>query len=275
MTISLSAFADEIGPDPQEQLDVLERNGIRNVEFRSILGKNVLDLSVDEHESFRSLLDERGFGLSAIGSPIGKVQIQDPFEPHLRRFETALGLAEFYQTPRIRVFSFYIPPGRNPSSYRDEVMRRMEMLASRAADRNVTLMLENEKGIYGDTADRVLDILETVASPALAHAFDPANYLEIGESIDRAWELLRPRVRHFHVKDYDRRTEKNVVCGAGQGRIAELLADAARRGFDGYAVLEPHLLIAAASHGFTGPKRFADAAVALKAELDALGVLYR
>lgn len=273
--ITLSAFADEIGPNPAEQLDVLERNGVRCIEFRSILGKNVLDLSQAEHESFRTLLRERGFGLSAIGSPIGKAQITDPFEAHLKRFEIALSLAEFYETPRIRVFSFYIPAGRDPKKHRDEVMRRMESLSSLAADRNIVLMLENEKGIYGDNADRVLDILQTVDSPSLGHAFDSANYLEIGESIDRAWELLKTRVKHFHVKDYDIRTRKNVVCGAGQGQIPRLIADAVASGYEGYAVLEPHLVIAAASHGFTGPERFADAATALKKALDDSGVSYR
>ena len=273
--ITLSAFADEIGPDPVEQLNVLERNGVRHIEFRSILGKNVLDLSTDEHESFRKLLRDRGFGLSAIGSPIGKIPIVESFEPHVKRFEIALRLAEFYNAPRIRVFSFYIPAGHDPATHRAEVMRRMEVLASLAVDRNITLLLENEKGIYGDTADRVLDILQTVESTSLAHAFDPANYLEIGESIDRAWETLKSRVAHFHVKDYDIQTHKNVVCGAGQGQIPRLLADAVARGYEGFAVLEPHLIIAAASHGFTGPDRFADAASALKHAIDEHHIGYK
>ena len=95
-----------------------------------------------------------------------------------------------------------------------------------ARKRGLTLVLENEKGIYGDTADRVLDILESVGSPALGHAFDPANYLEVGESIERAWSLLRARTVHFHVKDYDVATRKNVPAGRGQGQIPRLIAEA-------------------------------------------------
>ena len=226
--IRLSAFADEISKEPAEQLDVLERHGIRHVEFRSIHGVNVLDLSDAQHAEFRALLKDRGFALSAIGSPIGKIKADEPFEPHLQRFEKALAIADYYEAPRIRIFSYYIPAGGDPAAFRDEVVRRTAEVASRAADRGVTLFLENEKGIYGDTAARVLDVLETVDSPALAHAFDPANYVEVSQPIDEAWSLLRSRSAHFHVKDYDTRSRRCVPTGQGGGQIPP--PDRRRRG---------------------------------------------
>lgn len=272
--IRLSAFADEISPDPAEQIRVLESQGIRHIEFRSIFGTNVLDLSREQHETFRSLLKDHGFGLSAIGSPIGKIQITDPFEPHLDRFAVALDLADFYGTPNIRIFSYYMPKGEDPSPYRDEVIRRMSAKAEIAARRGIRLVLENEKGIYGDTAPRVLEILESVESTGLGHAFDPANYLEVGQEIDEAWDLLKSHVIHFHVKDYDRKLERNVPAGQGEGQIPRLISEAVGWGYDGFCVLEPHLVVAEASYGFTGPERFADAAVALKTALDTDRIQY-
>jgi sugar phosphate isomerase/epimerase len=272
--IRISAFADEISKDPLEQVDVLERFGIRHIEFRAIHGTNVLDLSPPQHAEFRSLLDSRGFGLSAIGSPIGKIRITEPFEEHLMRFERALELAEFYRTPRIRVFSFYMPPGEDPASHRAEVIRRMTELARLAADRGVLLLLENEKGIYGDNAARVRDILESVGSPSLVHAFDPANYVEVGQPIDDAWDTLRPWIKHFHVKDYSSKDHRNVPAGRGDGQIPRLLGEAAAAGYDGFVVLEPHLVVAELSYGFTGPERFADAAEALKSILDDQDIPY-
>jgi sugar phosphate isomerase/epimerase len=272
--IRLSAFADEISQDPLEQLDVLRRHGIHHLEFRAIHGTNVLDLSDAQHEEFRALLRSRGFGLSAIGSPIGKIRITEPFDDHLLRFARALDLADFYEAPRIRVFSFYMPPGDDPPDHRAEVMTRMAELARRAADRSVTLLLENEKGIYGDTAGRVRDLLETVDSPALVHAFDPSNYVEVGQPVDQAWDLLRPWIKHFHIKDYDPKTRLNVPAGAGDGQIPRLLAQAVQAGYDGFAVLEPHLVIAELSFGFTGPERFADAVTALKRILVNQGIAY-
>ncbi|ODT99077.1 MAG: xylose isomerase [Planctomycetes bacterium SCN 63-9] len=272
--ISLSAFADEISPDPVEQIDVLSRHGIKHIEFRAIHGTNVLDLSPAQHEDFRILLDSHGFGLSAIGSPIGKIQITDPFEAHLDRFTLAMDLADFYRAPRIRIFSFYMPARENPETHREEVLRRMSELAQRAADRGITLLLENEKGIYGDTAARVHDILGSVNSPSLVHAFDPANYVECGQPVREAWTLLLPWAKHFHVKDYDAKKEVNVPAGEGDGLIPELLQDAASWGYEGFCVLEPHLVVAEKSYGFTGPERFGDAANALKSILDRQSIAY-
>jgi sugar phosphate isomerase/epimerase len=262
--IRLSAFADEISQDPLEQVDVLSGHGIKFIEFRAIHGTNVLDLSESQHSDYRNLLRSRGFGLSAIGSPIGKILITERFDEHLARFETAMQLAEHYEAPRIRIFSFYMPPGDDPATHREGVLSRMAELTRRAADRGITLILENEKGIYGDTAARVADVLDSVSSPHLIHAFDPANYLEVGQAIDEAWSILRPHVKHFHVKDYDTKTHRNVPAGAGDGQIPRLLADAAATGYDGFCVLEPHLVVAEKSFGFTGLERFADAANALK-----------
>ena len=82
---TLGAFADEISPDPQEQIDVLKQCGVKHIELRSILKTNVLDLTDLQVQELKSLLDRHGIKLSTIGSPIGKIRIDQPFEPHLQR----------------------------------------------------------------------------------------------------------------------------------------------------------------------------------------------
>jgi sugar phosphate isomerase/epimerase len=109
---TLSAFADEISPDPQAQIDVLKPCGIRHIELRSILGTNVLALSDLQIQEFKALLDKNGFKLSAIGSPIGKIRIDEPFGPHLEKFQRAIELCKVFGTPNIRIFSYYPPEGR-------------------------------------------------------------------------------------------------------------------------------------------------------------------
>src|SRR6266536_3954453 len=104
----ISAFADEIDPDPQRQIDVLNQCGIRHIELRSIMKTNVLDLTDLQVQELKSLLDRHGITLSAIGSPIGKIKIDDPFPPHLQRFRRALELCKVFGTPNMRVFSYYL-----------------------------------------------------------------------------------------------------------------------------------------------------------------------
>src|SRR5262249_55581940 len=99
---TLSAFADEISPDPQEQIDVLKSCGVRHIELRSIHKTNVLDLPDLQVAEFKSLLEKHGLKVSVIGSPIGKVKIDQPFEPHLKRFQRAVELCKVFGTRNIR-----------------------------------------------------------------------------------------------------------------------------------------------------------------------------
>src|SRR5947209_12349013 len=106
---TLSAFADEISPDPEQQIEVLKSCGVRHIELRSILKTNILDLTDLQISEFKSLMHTHGFRLSAIGSPIGKVKIDEPFEPHLKRFQRAIELCKAFETRNIRIFSYYPP----------------------------------------------------------------------------------------------------------------------------------------------------------------------
>jgi 3-dehydroshikimate dehydratase len=165
---TLSAFADEISPDLQEQLAVLESCGIRHIELRSVWKTNVLDLTDDQVREIKRQLDARGFRISAIGSPIGKVKISDPFEPHLQRFRRAVELCKVFETSNIRVFSYY-PPDSPASAegnfdwqpYRSEILDRFRRKLDIAEKAGVRLLHENEHRIYGDSPERVLDLLTT------------------------------------------------------------------------------------------------------------------
>jgi 3-dehydroshikimate dehydratase len=270
--ITLSAFADEISPDPVEQFDLLRRCKVRHVELRSAWKTNVLDLTDDQVATIERLLQERDMGLSAIGSPIGKVKITDPWEPHLQRFERAINLAKRFNTPNIRVFSYYpADDGRPWADHRDEVLRRMRIKADLAARAGLRLVHENEARIYGEDPIRVLDLLRTLDHPALRAAYDPANYVHGGYDPLNGWHMTKPYTAHLHIKDWIHGQEKGVLPGAGQGRIHEFLADAVQLGYHGFATLEPHLLGGGPTGGLTGPDLFPKAITALTDILDRLG----
>jgi 3-dehydroshikimate dehydratase len=271
---TLSAFADEIGPDPQQQVDVLKGCGVRHIELRSILKTNVLDLTDLQVSELKSLLDRNGFRLSAIGSPIGKVKIDQPFEPHRERFRRALELAKVFRTPNVRVFSYYLPDGSRWEDWRDEVMARMAEKARLAAAAGVTLLHENEHAIYGDSPERVVDLLRTVKAPSLRAVYDPANYVFCGYDPWQGWQMTKSYTAHFHIKDWVRGEKHGCLAGAGQGRIPEAIAEVAKT-YDGFATLEPHLLGGGPTGGVTGPELFPQAVAAFKAILDTAGAPYQ
>jgi sugar phosphate isomerase/epimerase len=271
---TLSAFADEIGPDPQQQVDVLKECGVRHIELRSILKTNVLDLNDLQVRELKSLLDRHGFRLSAIGSPVGKVKIDAPLAPHLDRFRRALELAKVFGTPNVRVFSYYLPDGEKWEDRRAEVMDRMGQKARLAESAGVTLMHENEHAIYGDSPDRVVDLFRTVNSPSLRAVYDAANYVVCGYDPWQSWQMTKPYTSHFHVKDWTAGEKHGCLAGTGQGRIPDVIADVAKS-YNGFATLEPHLLGGGPTGGVTGPELFPKAVAAFKAILDTAGAPYQ
>ena len=223
---TLSAFADEISPDPQIQIDVLSRCGVKHIELRSIYQTNVLDLTDLQIAEFKSLLDKNGFRLSAIGSPIGKIKIDQPFEPHLKRFERAIELCKVFGTPNIRVFSYYKPEGTTWEPWREEILARMGEKVRRAEKAGVRLLHENEHNIYGDDPKRVVDLLQSINSPSLRAVYDAANYVFCGYDPWQGWQLTKSWTSHFHIKDWKAGETHGSLAGEGQGRIPESIAEA-------------------------------------------------
>lgn len=273
----LTGFADEIAPDLETQLDVLDELGVEYLDLRSVDDTNVLDLSDDSVERIKQTLEERGFEVSSIGSPIGKVDVTADFESHLDRFERALSVAEAFETEYIRLFSYYIPEGEDPADYREEVLYRMRTKAEMAERRGITLLHENEKDIYGDTPERCYDIMRSVDSPHLRAIFDPANYVEIGvQAYPDALMQQIEYVEFLHVKDavFGKRGEI-VPPGEGDASIAAVLEAFQNRGFQGFVSLEPHLVDAGPKGGYSGPEAFRTASHALTDILDSLDAQYR
>jgi sugar phosphate isomerase/epimerase len=273
---TLSGFADEITADLQIQCQTLNGLGIDFIEFRSAWNTNVLDLDDDRLEEAGRILASYGIRLSSVGSPIGKIAIGDDFEPHLVRFQRALHVANVLDAPYIRLFSFFIPSGEEPGRHRDEVLRRMAALATAAKGHGVVLLHENEKDIYGDEAQRCLDIVESVGSAQLRLAWDPANFVQCGVApFTDGYAMLRPYLDYIQIKDAVMATGQVVPAGEGDGELSETLLALEADGFDGFFSMEPHLGTTATMGGFSGAELFTRATRAFTAMLDAQGVAYR
>jgi sugar phosphate isomerase/epimerase len=272
MAFVLSAFADEIGADLDLQIRVLRQAGIGYVEYRSSGGLNVSDHTLCQAREVAARLKDGEISFSALGSPIGKVDITADFAPHFDLFRHTLDLAVEVNAPYIRLFSFFIPAGMDPAIYRNKVMDQMASFVDAAHGSGVTLLHENEKEIYGDTPERCLDIFTTVNDPVLKATYDFSNFVQCGCDNRVAWKLLKEHVVYFHLKDSvytDTKAQRDAglkvtgnghrPVGQGDGLCREILLDAYQSGFQGFASVEPHL---GEEYGSTGEGRFMAAASA-------------
>ena len=271
MPYRLSAFADEISPDIQLQMDHLLENGLSYCAMRGANAKNVMDLEDFQVNLTKTQFHNRGIKFSCIGSPVGKIKITDPFEPEIERLKKAAKLARAFETKVIRIFSFYIPKDEAPEKYKAEVLKRMKVLADTAKAEGVNLLIENEKELYGDTGERHLEILEHIASPHVKAAFDFSNFVQCNDDPWPAWQRLKKYVVDIHIKDCRKSDGRECPAGQGDGKVREILKDAFAHGWAGYLTFEPHLSESGAFKGFTGPKLFKTAVDALKAILVDVG----
>lgn len=278
MAWTLTGFADEISHDLGEQIDLLTKLGIKYVELRKAWGIKVLDLTQEQLEQAKSMLDAAGIGVSSIGSDIGKIHVADPvkepFEPHLQRAAHAVEVAKFFGSPYIRMFSFFVPEGTDPAPYRDEIMRRTRAMVDLAEAGGVTMLHENEKDIYGDIPERVVDLMTTIDSPNFRAIFDPANYVQCGvRPFDEAYPMVRAYTDYIHCKDASASIivdglNKVVPSGEGDGQFREVIAALKADGYDGFFSIEPHLGAFDAFGGLCGPELWTTA-------FDALTGLFR
>jgi sugar phosphate isomerase/epimerase len=276
--IRLSAFADEISPDLDEQIATLHSEQIHYLDLRGVWGTNVLDFTDEQLHTIKQALQTAGIGVAAIGSPIGKVPVNAPFEEHMQRFERALTVAKMFDTPYIRLFSFYPPQGANeetgtpdPATYREDVLRSLLAMTARAREEKCILTHENEKDIYGETIARNVDLLQSINDPHFRAVLDPANYLQCDQRpYPDAYQATRPWLEYVHVKDVDANGTL-VVAGQGEAQWPTLLQHLRDDGYDGFLTLEPHLAAAGQYQGFSGPDLFRQASQALQGLLRAMG----
>ena len=267
--VLISAFADEISSDLDTQLNVLSSEGIQYLEFRGVWNKNVLRLSDEELSVIKGRLEEEGIRVSCIGSPIGKIKITDEFESHIKDFERVIHVSKMMDTKYIRIFSFYGPEGQNVEEYRDEVIKRMNVLVRRAERNNVVLLHENERHIYGESPQRCLDILQSCASPSLRLAFDPANFVQssVHPMMD-AFPVLESFVEYVHIKDAHFQDGRVAPAGEGDGDVTGLIHELKGRHYKGFLSIEPHLKWSKDYSHLDGPDAFRVAARALKSVLE-------
>jgi sugar phosphate isomerase/epimerase len=276
VTVILSGFADEISADLDEQLETLAAESISHLELRSVWSTNVADLDTGQLARVRRALDHADVTVSAIGSPIGKIDVTAPLAPELDRLRRVAAVAAELGVTLVRVFSFFIPAGQPPERYRQQVIDRMAALAEVAAGYGLVLAHENEKDIYGDVPQRCADLLAAVASPALRATFDAANFVQCGVAPQaEAYPLIRPYLVYLQVKDALAASGEVVPAGQGDGQVRETLDALNGSGFAGYVSLEPHLALAGRFGGFSGPENFRRAARALKGLLAELSISWQ
>ena len=237
---NLHAFADEAGQELSEQIVALRDNEYEGLEIRKVEGQNVSTLTLEQAKEIDKRIKDAGLCVWSIGSPIGKISLDEDFEKHIDLYKHTLDVSAVFGAKSFRLFSFHMPKDTDDfSPYKDEVIDRMGRIVDIAKKYDIKICHENEKGIYGDNAARCLDIHKAI--PELGAIFDPANFVQCKQDTLEAWEMLKNYVNYLHIKDANE-FGKVVPPGEGVGNIGAILKKYYAMGGRNLT-LEPHLKI--------------------------------
>ena len=243
--VKISAFADEVSIVFDEQVEYLTKAGIKWIEIRFVDGKNITTLSDEEVMEVKEKLNKASIGVSAIASPIGKYAIDAPFEEHMNLFRRTVKIAQMLDAGMIRIFSFYGSENVDIEVCKEEVLRKLKAFSDEVKDTGISLVHENEAGIFGHSASNCEILMKNLYSDNFKAAYDPANFVwgeKITDNIFTCWPILKQYVSHIHIKDW-KLGSKDIgsIPGDGDGQIAELFKELADKGYDGFVTLEPHM----------------------------------
>lgn len=236
----ISAFADEAGASLKEQIEGLHRNNLKNLEIRNVDGINISEIETAKAREMAKTFANEGICVATIGSPIGKIRMDEDFDAHLDVLRHTLDNANILGSKRIRLFSFFASEGKEVASEEAAVLERMDKVLTVCKEFGVMPHHENEKHIYGDIAERCLTLKETFGD-RLALIFDPANFVQCDVHTPDAYALLKDKITYFHIKDALAKTGTVVPAGEGDGHIEEILADFAKTHENTLLTVEPHL----------------------------------
>lgn len=256
----LSAFADEYASDFEEQLKALKNFEISYIELRHINEKNISLLNKTEIAETKKLLNEYNIGVSAIGSPLGKIKLDGNLDEHLDIAKHIFETANILETNNIRIFSFYPADNENIEDRYDKVIGTLSKMLDLADEYGVTLCHENEALIYGEKPENCLKLLEHFNGRMKA-VFDMGNFTLDGYEPISAYKMLKEHIEYFHIKDA-LSAGAIVPPGKGEGRIKDILNSYIKEfDKDVFITLEPHLqtfsgLNAIAGKGFDNPYKY-------------------
>jgi len=221
----------------EETLAAAKRYGYDGIEVRIGSGhKHGLELSSDatQRAAARQRAEEYGVSICCIAT--GCV-FADPAKAvqNLEQAHAAIDLAADLGAGVIRVFGGRIPPTISRAQAMDSIVAALQALGDHARMRNVHVAIET----HDDWCDpcHIANILGRVSNPYIGVNWDYMHTTRVAKaSADKAFEALRPFIKHVHFHDGTLDADKLVFMPIGQGaydhqRVLCLLRSI---GYDGY-----------------------------------------
>jgi sugar phosphate isomerase/epimerase len=227
--LALAVIGDEIGPSVTEMLSFCDENKVRRLDMRTVDGRNLLGMTLDEVDAIGRQLKTAGISVPTFVSPVlkwaapgkapagGKVDFAfDPStcptdDPVAHAFDVATVLG----ASKIRVFTYLRYPGFKP----DDLLALMGRLVDLAERHDTAVEIENEPVCNIGSMPELTGYFASLGEPSpwLRPLVDIGNSWSMGQPpSDDDFETLGPMVDLIHLKDRDFEAKRTVPLGDGK-----------------------------------------------------------
>ncbi len=257
----LSVITDEISQDFGHALEVASNEfGLGFVELRGLWKKNIVNLDEKEIVEAKALLTKFDLKVTDIASPLFKVDWPGApkskfsptgaaygssytFEQQDEVLERSIAAAKAFGTNKVRMFDYW--QLENDKPYRETMDAKLRDAATKAAKKDIILLLENEYECNTATGAQAMRTLAAVPNKNFMLNWDPGNAGAAGETPfpDGYAKLPKERIGHVHLKDVTAKPDGKFGWAAmGQGKIqfVEQFKALIRDGYRGTMSLETH-----------------------------------
>ena len=257
----VAIITDEFTQDFERVCRTAVEMGIQALELRTVWDKNLVDMNDEEVRQVDHLAKEFGLKVVSIASPVFKCTLPDggdidhrfeqdafhsahTYEDQPRILDRALELANLFEAPIVRVFSFWRTV--EPTQITSRISEALQGAVEKAAAAGVKIGVEEEHACNIATASESVPVLDAIDHPNFGLVWDPANCYIAGETAypDGYNRLAANRILHVHAKDgvlparSDRMEWGDV--GAGEVDWTGQLSAMVRDGYSGMVSLETH-----------------------------------
>lgn len=260
----LGAITDEVSPNTEHALDLVQRWSLSDVEVHTVWAENIEALTNSEVQQLRQQLDNRGLRTCCISSTVFlRCYLDDRYDPidwqtrfksiggtyadHLQALARSLEIAALLDAPLVRIFGFWRAGPTSEDIY-TQAAERLQKPIELAQTAKVRLALENCPHTYFDWGQRAAQLVDLINSPWLGLLWDPCSSLRSGQADYLAgYDAFRSRIMHVHAKDMrvdsgSKHDRAYVPVGRGEIDWPEIIQRLACDGYAGVISLETHHL---------------------------------
>jgi sugar phosphate isomerase/epimerase len=227
--LALAVIGDEIGPSVTEMLSFCDENKVRRLDMRTVDGRNLLGMTLDEVDAIGRQLKTAGISVPTFVSPVlkwaapGKApaggKVDFAFDPSTCPTDDpvahAFDIATVLGASKIRVFTYLRYPGFKP----DDLVAPMGRLVDLAERHDTAVEIENEPVCNIGSMPELTGYFASLGEPSpwLRPLVDIGNSWSMGQPpSDDDFETLGPMVDLIHLKDRDFEAKRTVPLGDGK-----------------------------------------------------------